>query len=102
MYRTGFYNEGFAVLDEGVVLNEEGIVSVGGCVVLNEEGTVSVGGDEQRDEYKEHVMKDRHQTRAISSVNQITFYHDESINQTNATQFASIHFHRTISRFTSN
>ena len=60
MYGSRFYNEGFAVLDEGVVLNEEGIVSVGGCVVLNEEGTVSVGGDEQRDEYKEHVMKDRH------------------------------------------
>ena len=55
MYRSRFYNEGFAILDEGVVLNEEGIVSVGGCVVLNEEGTVSVGGDEERDEYKEHV-----------------------------------------------
>lgn len=56
MDTSRFYNEGFAVLDEGVVLNEEGIVSVGGCVVLNEEGTVCVGGDEQRDEYKEHVV----------------------------------------------
>ena len=52
MDTSRFYNEGFAVLDEGVVLNKEGIVSVVGCVVLNEEGTVSVGGDEQRDEYK--------------------------------------------------
>ena len=56
MDTSRFYNEGFAILDEGVVLNEEGIVSVGGCVVLNEEGTVSVGGDEQRDEYKEHLV----------------------------------------------
>ena len=65
MDTSRFYNEGFAVVDEGVVLNEEGIVSVGGCVVLNEEGTVSVGGDEQRDEYKEHVMKDRHYQKHV-------------------------------------